>query len=45
MVAKVELEKSRANDWNDHFEDSLKTKAQVPKHEPQPEQRWRGPKL
>ncbi|WP_223654494.1 toprim domain-containing protein [Hymenobacter psoromatis] len=50
MVAKVELEKSKANDWNDQLKEQLKEKAQTigqepgkePEQEPRPR---RGPRL
>lgn len=41
MISKLELDKSKANDWNDQLKDSLKPKAQ----EPEQEQRRRGPRL
>jgi len=50
MVAKVELEKSKANDWNDQLKEQLKEKTQTigqepgkePEQEPRPR---RGPRL
>jgi len=55
MVAKIEMEKSRANDWNDQLKEQLKTSAQTvapakeQSQQPQaPEQdapRRRGPRM
>jgi hypothetical protein len=42
MISKLELDKSKANDWNDQLKDSLKP--QAPTQE-QPAQRQRGPRL
>ncbi|MGI4734154.1 MAG: toprim domain-containing protein [Janthinobacterium lividum] len=42
MISKLELDKSKANDWNDQLKESLKP--QAPTQE-QPAQRRRGPRL
>jgi len=52
MVAKLELEKSRANDWNDQLKDQLRAPAKEQGQSPQPPQapeqdapRRRGPRM